>query len=153
MEVITIFFIALSLAMDAFAVSIANGITCFSKKNALKQGVYFGSFQFLMPLLGWFLGISIKNYIEAIDHWIAFGLLALIGGGMIIDSFKKEEHKSALTNKDFLLQAIATSIDALAVGVSFAILDVHIIEASAIIGMVAFFLSYIGGILGKNLGQ
>ena len=134
MEGITIFLIALSLAMDAFAVSIANGITCFSKKNALKQGIYFGSFQFLMPLFGWFLGINIKSYMEAIDHWIAFALLALIGGGMIIDSFQKKEQKRALTNKDFLLQ-------------------VHIMEASAIIGIVAFFLSYIGGVLGKHLGR
>ena len=153
MEGITIFLIALSLAMDAFAVSIANGITCFSKKNALKQGIYFGSFQFLMPLFGWFLGINIKSYMEAIDHWIAFALLALIGGGMIIDSYQKKEQKRALTNKDFLLQAIATSIDAFAVGVSFAILEVHIMEASAIIGIVAFFLSYIGGVLGKHLGR
>ena len=112
MEGITIFLIALSLAMDAFAVSIANGITCFSKKNALKQGIYFGSFQFLMPLFGWFLGINIKSYMEAIDHWIAFALLALIGGGMIIDSFQKKEQKRALTNKDFLFIIQALSFTA-----------------------------------------
>ena len=151
MQQFTIFLIALSLSMDAFAVSIANGISCFSKKTALKQGLTFGFFQFLMPLLGWFLGISVKSYMEAIDHWIAFSLLALIGGGMIIDSFKKEKEKS--TSKNLLLQAIATSIDALATGVSFAILDVNIIWASAIIGIVAFVLSYIGGILGNHLGQ
>lgn len=157
MEVMTIFLIALSLAMDAFAVSIANGVsvTHFGKKEAIKQGIYFGLFQFLMPLLGWLLGISVKNAMEAIDHWIAFFLLALIGGSMIWESLKKEEQKNitVLTNKNLVLQAIATSIDALAIGVSFAILEVHIVFASAVIGVVAFVLSYIGGILGKYLGE
>lgn len=157
MEAITILLIALSLAMDAFAVSIANGVsvTDFGKKEALKQGVYFGLFQFLMPLLGWLLGISVKNAMEAIDHWIAFFLLALIGGSMIWESLKQEEEEKSitiLTNKNLVLQAIATSIDALAVGVSFAILQVNIVYASAIIGVVAFVLSYIGGMLGKHLG-
>ena len=157
MEVMTIFLIALSLAMDAFAVSIANGVSVihFGKKEAIKQGIYFGLFQFLMPLLGWLLGISVKNAMEAIDHWIAFFLLALIGGSMIWESLRKEEQKNitVLTNKNLVLQAIATSIDALAIGVSFAILEVHIVFASAVIGVVAFVLSYIGGILGKYLGE
>ncbi|NDO46628.1 manganese efflux pump MntP family protein [Clostridium sp. MD294] len=157
MEVMTIFLIALSLAMDAFAVSIANGVsvTHFSRKEALKQGIYFGLFQFLMPLLGWVLGISIKNAMEAIDHWITFFLLALIGGSMIWESLKQEEQKNitVLTNKNLVLQAIATSIDALAIGVSFAILQVNIVFASVIIGAVAFILSYIGGMLGKHLGE
>ena len=159
MDYITIFFIAVSLAMDAFAVSIANGacVTNFCKKNAVQQGLYFGGFQFLMPLLGWLLGTSVKNYIEAVDHWIAFGLLALIGGNMILESIKKQEEEIectvVLTTKNLILQAIATSIDALAVGISFAILDVHIVAAAAIIGIVAFIISYIGGILGTGLGQ
>jgi len=91
MEWITIFFIALSLAMDAFAVSVANGVSVsrFTKKDAFKQGIYFGVFQFLMPLLGWFLGIYVKNSMEAIDHWIAFLLLTFIGGNMIVESKKK----------------------------------------------------------------
>ncbi len=159
MDYITIFIIAVSLAMDAFAVSIANGacVTGFCKKNALQQGIYFGGFQFLMPLLGWLLGTSVKDYIEAIDHWIAFGLLALIGGNMILESLKKQQQQTqcdvVLTTKALVLQAIATSIDALAVGISFAILDVHIVAAAAIIGAVAFIISYMGGILGTGLGQ
>lgn len=156
MEVITIFLIALSLAMDAFAVSIANGVSVhhFTKKEAVKQGIYFGLFQFFMPLLGWLLGSSVKETMEAFDHWIAFILLALIGGNMILESFKKEEQKQivTLTHKNLILQAVATSIDALAVGVSFAMLNVAILFASVIIGIVAFVLSYIGGILGNHLG-
>lgn len=156
METMTIFLIALSLAMDAFAVSIANGVSIcyFGKKEALKQGIYFGLFQFLMPLLGWFLGISVKSAMEAIDHWIAFFLLVLIGGSMVWESLKQQEQKNItiLTNKNLVLQAIATSIDALAIGVSFAILEVNIVFACIIIGVVAFVLSYIGGILGKHLG-
>lgn len=153
MDVITIFFIAVSLAMDAFAVSIANGVCHFSKKLALKQCIYFGAFQFLMPLLGWFLGIYVKNSMEKIDHWIAFALLVLIGGNMILESFQKEKTNIVLTNKNLLLQAVATSIDAFAVGISFAILEVNIIFASIVIGIVAAVISYIGSILGKHLGQ
>lgn len=157
MEWITIFFIALSLAMDAFAVSIANGVSVshFRKKDALKQGIYFGVFQFLMPLLGWFLGIYVKNSMEVIDHWIAFLLLVLIGGNMIAESFQEEKQKNhnVLTNQNLLLQAVATSIDAFAVGISFAILNVNIVLASAIIGITTCIVCYIGGILGKHLGK
>ncbi len=157
MEWITIFFIALSLAMDAFAVSIANGVSVshFRKKDALKQGIYFGVFQFLMPLLGWFLGIYVKNSMEVIDHWIAFLLLVLIGGNMIAESFQEEKQKNhnVLTNQNLFLQAVATSIDAFAVGISFAILNVNIVLASAIIGITTCIVCYIGGILGKHLGQ
>ena len=157
MEWITIFFIALSLAMDAFAVSIANGVSVshFRKKDALKQGIYFGVFQFLMPLLGWFLGIYVKNSMEVIDHWIAFLLLVLIGGNMIAESFQEEKQKNhnVLTNQNLLLQAVATSIDAFAVGISFAILNVNIVLASAVIGITACIVCYIGGILGKHLGK
>ena len=157
MEWITIFFIALSLAMDAFAVSIANGVSVshFRKKDALKKGIYFCVFQFLMPLLGWFLGIYVKNSMEVIDHWIAFLLLVLIGGNMIAESFQEEKQKNhnVLTNQNLFLQAVATSIDAFAVGISFAILNVNIVLASAIIGIITCIVCYIGGILGKHLGQ
>ncbi len=156
MEEMTIILIAVSLAMDAFAVSIANGVSVshFAKKDAIKQGIYFGLFQFCMPLLGWLLGSSIKSVMESFDHWIAFILLALIGGNMILESFQKEEQKeiTALTNKNLILQAVATSIDALAVGVSFAMLSVPIVFAAAVIGIVAFLFSYAGGMLGKHLG-
>lgn len=158
MELFTILLIALSLAMDAFAVSISNGIRIldFGRADAFKQGIYFGAFQFIMPIVGWFLGTSVRGYIEAVDHWIAFFLLVLIGGNMIWESMKKEdvgqERKKILTSKELMIQAIATSIDALAVGISFAVLDVSIISASMMIGLVAFALSFIGGYLGKGLG-
>lgn len=121
MEFVTIFLIAVSLAMDAFAVSISNGVSVkgFGKKEAATQGLYFGGFQFLMPVIGWFLGSSVKTYIESVDHWIAFVLLAIIGGNMIRESFgddEEESGQSALTAKVLLLQAVATSIDALAGG-------------------------------------
>jgi len=163
MSFFTIFLIALGLSMDAFAVSVSNGIAAynFTKKHAFKIGFYFGLFQFMMPILGWFLGISVKGYVEIFDHWIAFGLLLIIGSNMIIESIKGDSkdcnvcRKSAdefLSVKCLVFQAIATSIDALAIGISFAILNINIIYASAIIGLVAFFISFGGGILGKKLG-
>lgn len=150
--------IAVSLAMDAFAVSISNGVSVkgFGKKDAVRQGLYFGGFQFLMPVIGWLLGSSVKAYIEAVDHWIAFFLLAVIGGNMIRESFSGEQEGQTgteLTARVLLLQAVATSIDALAVGISFAILDVGIVQAGLIIGVVSFALAFLGGILGKGLGN
>lgn len=158
MEFVTILLIAVSLAIDAFAVSISNGVSVkgFGKKQAATQGLYFGGFQFLMPVIGWFLGSSVKTYIESVDHWIAFVLLAVIGGNMIRESFgddEEESGQSVLTAKVLLLQAVATSIDALAVGISFAILDVNIWWAAGIIGVVSFVLSFCGGMLGKGLGN
>ena len=149
MEFVTIFLIAVSLAMDAFAVSISNGVSVkgFGKKEAATQGLYFGGFQFLMPVIGWFLGSSVKTYIESVDHWIAFVLLAIIGGNMIRESFgddEEESGQSVLTAKVLLLQAVATSIDALAVGIWW---------AAGIIGVVSFVLSFCGGMLGKGLGN
>ena len=153
-----IFLIALSLAMDAFAVSISNGVSVrgFGKKDAVRQGLYFGIFQFLMPLIGWFLGSRVKDCIAALDHWIAFLLLAVIGANMIRESLKEEnaQEESHLTSKVLMLQAIATSIDALAVGISFALLDVNILTAGLIIGIIAFALvTFTGCILGKGLGS
>ena len=158
MELLSIVLIAISLAMDAFAVALTNGISVskFQKKDAVRQGLFFGTFQFLMPIIGWVLGTSVKDYIESIDHWIAFGLLAVIGLNMIIESIKGESDNEdvcgILTNTKLFWQAIATSIDALAVGISFALLNVNIIMASAIIGIVAFIFGVLGGFLGKNLG-
>lgn len=159
MERITIFLIAASLAMDAFAVSVSNGICVYNFRpvDGLKQGFYFGIFQFMMPLIGYFLGSSIKQYIEAIDHWIAFLLLGVIGFNMIVEASKKQENLCSnnpilLENRLLIVQAIATSIDALAVGIGFAILEVNMLQASIIIGMVAFLFSFIGGMLGKRLG-
>ncbi len=157
LEWVTIWLIALSLAMDAFAVSISNGVSVrgFGSRHAILQGICFGVFQFLMPVIGWFLGSSVKTYISSVDHWIAFGLLAVIGSNMIRESLHPEEEagQSQLSTKVLVLQAVATSIDALAVGISFAILDVNIWIASAIIGVVAFVLGVLGGFLGKRLGD
>lgn len=159
MGISAILLIAVSLAMDAFAVSISNGVSVrgFGKKDALRQATYFGGFQFLMPIIGWVLGSSVKEYIEAFDHWIAFILLLLIGVNMIYESLKGEEENdeggSSLTNKILFFQAVATSIDALAVGISFAILNVNILKAGIIIGIVSFIISCIGAFAGKCLGN
>lgn len=161
MSTITVFLIALSLAMDAFAVSVSNGIAIkkFRVSDGIRMGLIFGIFQCLMPLFGWLLGSSVRAYIEAVDHWIAFILLLLIGGNMVKEAFTKDEGKEdckqdfVLTGKKLLLQGIATSIDALAVGISFAMLDVDIVAAAIIIGVVCFAVSFVGGSLGKKLGE
>ncbi|WP_330698092.1 manganese efflux pump MntP [Anaerotignum sp.] len=155
---ITILLIAVSLAMDAFAVSISNGVSVrgFRKQDAIRQAAFFGGFQFLMPVIGWVLGSSVKTYIEAVDHWIAFILLLIIGGNMIRESLKGDDEdkvSGALTNKMLFFQAVATSIDALAVGISFAILDVNIIQAGVVIGIVSFAISCMGAWAGKYLGD
>ena len=164
MEFFTVLLIAVGLAMDAFAVSITNGMATrgFSSKDAVRLGVYFGGFQFMMPILGWVLGRSVKQYIEAFDHWIAFLLLIVIGIGMIKEGIMESKEcpvpnspsppQDALTRKKLIVQAVATSIDALAVGISFAILDIHILIAALIIGVVAFCFSYFGGMAGKKIG-
>ncbi|MGN1098342.1 MAG: manganese efflux pump MntP family protein [Clostridia bacterium] len=162
MGLIEIFLTAVSLAMDAFAVSITNGVVVadFKKRYAVKMGLYFGVFQFVMPLIGYALGSSFRSYIETFDHWIAFGLLVLIGGNMIRESIWGEEEESvgktakeALNAKVLTVQAIATSIDALAVGISFSLLpDVDMWLSCTIIGIVAFLFSFFGGLTGKKIG-
>jgi len=160
MSVISIFLIAVGLSMDAFAVSLTIGMN--TKKNdkwkmALKSSAFFGGFQGLMPFIGWAIGISFANYIEKIDHWVAFILLALIGGKMIFEAIKEDDksgkEEKGYSNKRFLILAIATSIDALAVGISFAFLNVNILYAIIIIAIVTFVLSMIGVYLGKALGK
>lgn len=157
MSIVSIFFTAIGLAMDAFAVSLTIGLRgnqSDRNKLALKAGVYFGGFQALMPFIGWVLGIKFTKYIESVDHWIAFILLSAIGVKMLIDSLKGEEEEDVdvHTNKKFLLLAVATSIDALAVGVSLAFLNINIISSVAIIGVVTFVLSMIAVYLGKIIG-
>lgn len=162
MSFAVLFLTAVSLAMDALAVSISNGIIVkdFKKRHAVKIGLYFGVFQFVMPLIGYALGSSFKNYIEAFDHWIAFGLLILIGGNMVVESLKGEEESGerktaseALNCKVLTMQAIATSIDALAVGVSFSLVsDINMWLSCSVIGIVAFALSFIGAVAGKKIG-
>lgn len=153
-----ILLIALSLAMDAFAVSVSTGIVVpgFGPKQAARIGVWCGAFQFAMPLIGWFLGSSVKTYIEFIDHWIAFGLLALIGGSMIKEALSGggEAAVTDLSHRRLFLLALATSIDALAVGITMAFMaEVNILLSAAVIGIVAFLLAMLGGLLGRRLGQ
>ncbi|MCI8804984.1 MAG: manganese efflux pump [Clostridiales bacterium] len=159
-----ILFIAIGLAMDALAVSVSNGITLkkIKVKYALKFGLFFGVFQFIMPIIGWFCAKNFKNAIENFDHWVAFILLLIIGGKMFLESFKTEKenvtnNKNILSFYNMTILAIATSIDALAIGVSFAFLNnsqetLDIWQSSAIIGIVAFTMSYAGVYLGKKIG-
>lgn len=155
---IYIFLIAVSLALDAFAVSVSSGLTVkgFNIKHAALMGTYFGVFQFIMPLIGWFLGSRIANYVSALSPYIAFILLAIIGGNMVCSSIKGGEDDGGITELTHLrlfMLAIATSIDALAVGVTFAFVDINIWYACTIIGIVAFVLSVAGGMLGGKLGE
>ncbi len=155
---IQLFLIALSLAMDAFAVSVSTGVATpgFGPRQAGRIGAWCGAFQFGMPLIGWALGTGVKTYIEFIDHWIAFGLLAFIGGSMIREALfgDGEEAVTDLSVKRLFLLALATSIDALAVGITFSFdPDVNILFCSAVIGAVAFLLAMLGGLLGRRLGD
>lgn len=157
MNMITILFIAFGLAMDAFAVSITNGITIKHQRinNALKIGIFFGSFQALMPLIGWLAGLRLRDFISGFDHWVAFGLLSLIGGKMIYESTKIGDDKEIRSLNLFvlLLLSIATSIDALAVGLSFAFLKISIATPIIVIGIVTFILSFLGVLVGNRLGH
>ena len=152
-----ILMIAVSLAMDAFAVSVADGaaVKKFNWNQAVILGSYFGGFQFLMPILGYFLGNSIKSSVEFLDHWIAFGLLSLIGIQMLKEAFCQETEECnvvCLTPRIMVMQAVATSIDALATGVGLAVLDVDIYLSATIIGVIAFIFSIAGGTIGKRVG-
>lgn len=158
MSLLSIILTAVGLAMDAFAVSITLGMSVLEEKKrliALKAGLFFGIFQGLMPLFGYILGIRFTEYIESIDHWIAFILLLIIGGKMIIDSIKGEDEEDIdiHTNRKFLILSVATSIDALAIGVSFAFLKINIIYSASIIALVTFVLSFAAVYLGKLLGN
>ena len=155
-----LFLIGVGLAMDAFAVSICKGLAMekVNKKQAVVIGLYFGGFQALMPLIGWFLGVSFQKYITSIDHWIAFILLVFIGGKMIWEAVKDpdieeiREKDPPLNHKEMVMLAVATSIDALAVGITFAFLNTPIIEAIVIIGVTTFALSIFGVFVGNFFG-
>jgi manganese efflux pump family protein len=157
MDTFTIVLIAVGLAMDTFAVSIAKGIVIERKrrKTALILASFFGGFQMLMPGIGYFAGLSFRDVIIGIDHWIAFGLLTLIGSKMIYDSTKKEERKKDETLKlhSVVILSVATSIDALMVGLSFAFLKISILEPILVIGLVTFSLSFMGFFFGCGLGR
>lgn len=154
-----LFLIAVGLSMDAFAVSICKGLKMqrFNVRHAGVIALAFGGFQALMPVIGWFLGKQFESYITGIDHWIAFALLAVIGGKMAVESFKKEEEDSSKENekldvKELLVLAVATSIDALAVGITFAFLQVSIVPAVSLIGVITFVLSALGVFIGHKFG-
>ena len=177
MNLITIILTGFALAMDAFAVSVTKGMTLknLTKKMAIKIALFFGVFQAAMPLIGWILGISFEGYIKSIDHWVALILLSILGGKMIHEFYEnrkeaKDSNKEAvsevsttldkeynakhesLSNKELTSLAIATSIDALAVGISFAFLNVNIVSSSLIIGVITFVVCFIGVIAGKKIG-
>lgn len=144
--------------MDAFAVSICKGLQMkkITLKNMLLIAVFFGGFQGLMPLIGWFLGIGLEGYIKAVDHWIAFGLLLFIGIKMIIDAKKDEAvplNKKELDIKELLVLSVATSIDALAVGITFAFLNVPILKPVTMIGVITASLSAMGVFIGFRFGE
>ncbi len=162
MNFLTIVLIALGLAMDAFAVSLSSGVMIKEKrvKHALIFGACFGLFQFAMPVLGWLLGTTFAGYITSFDHWIAFSLLLFIGVKMLVEALRKKKDgeppdgtKSILRPGNMLLLGLATSIDALAVGVSFAVMDQNVWISSAVIGAVAFILSAAGIFIGERLGK
>ena len=168
MNFIALIFTAFALSMDAFAVSITKGMTIknLKKSTALKMALAFGVFQGAMPLLGWALGISFESYIKSIDHWIAFILLGFIGFNMIKGFFddRKEENASELefsattdvddlSNKEIIMLAVATSIDALAVGICFAFLNVSIIPAASIICIITFLVCVVGVFVGNKVGD
>ena len=148
MSIWTLFTLAIGLSMDAFAVSVCKGLALrqVKLKNCILVGLWFGGFQALMPLFGYFLGIQFKDYITAFDHWIAFILLSLIGISMIKEALEKNEECAdpSLAFKDMLVLAIATSIDALAVGITFAFLRVNITAAVSFIGIIKFCISMLG---------
>lgn len=152
-----LFIIAVGLSMDAFAVAVCKGLSlCRIKvKHAALAGAYFGGFQAIMPLIGYFLGQYFAKVIESVDHWVVFVLLALIGGNMIKEAFGKEEElNDSFSFKTMLPLAVATSIDALAVGITFAVLKVNIFAAVCFIGVITCVLSgagiYIGNIFGMK---
>jgi manganese efflux pump family protein len=158
MSILTIIFLAVGLGVDAFSVAIGIGATNSRKSWApvMRLALAFGLFQFVMPLVGWLAGSTVVDMIQSFDHWMAFGLLALIGGKMIWEGFEKEsdgEKADQTRGWPLLLLSIATSIDALAVGFSFSLLKAPILFPAAIIGVVCFLMTAVGMVFGKGLAR
>lgn len=157
MTIIEILLLAIALAMDAFSVSLTKGFTQknLTKYQILAYGIFFGGFQFLMPLLGYICGNSVSKFVSQIAPWIAFILLFIIGANMIRESFddEDEENVDKFSFKELTLLAIATSIDAFAVGLTFAIIDVDLWIPVSIIGIVAFLFGILGIYIGKKIGN
>lgn len=157
MGIIETFFISIGLAMDAFAVATCKGLAIkkLEWKKAIIVGLYFGLFQGIMPIIGYYLGINFQDKIVNIDHWIAFILLISIGINMIKEavSAKDEDKDDSLNFKNMIILSIATSIDALAIGITFAFLNCNIIKAAGLIGIITFLLSIIGVKIGNKFGN
>ena len=158
MDIVTIVVIAVALAMDAFAVSIASGAAYkqLQVRHTLRIALFFGGFQAFMPLIGALAGLSFREYIADYDHWIAFVILAAVGGKMIYESFKITEAEKNYSPSNILVLlalSVATSIDALAIGITLSLVASSIVTAVIVIGLVTFLLSYIGVILGKKFGH
>jgi putative Mn2+ efflux pump MntP len=158
MQFVMILFVAVGLSMDAFAVSVVTGSVYRELKvrHALRMALSFGGFQAIMPIIGFLAGISLRRFISAYDHWIAFGLLAFVGGKMIYESLKIEAAEKNLDPCNLLVLltlSVATSIDALAIGITLSMLTASIVSTAAIIGVVTFALSYAGIFIGKRFGH
>lgn len=175
MNLLSLILTAFGLSMDAFAVSITNGMRMkkITNNNAAKIALYMGGFQGVMPVIGWALGLGFKDYITSVDHWIALILLSIIGGKMIYEAVQEKRHpeegketetndgdddlknndEELVSNKELLLLAVATSIDALAVGVSFAFLNISILSSASIIAIITFTMCFIGVKIGKKCGS
>lgn len=156
MSILEIILTSVGLSMDAFAVSICKGLSL--KKIDVKKcfiiGLYFGFFQAIMPLIGYFLGVNMKEFIMSIDHWIVFVLLAMIGINMVLEAFREENNiNDKIDFKTMIMLAIATSIDALAVGITFAFLEVNILLAVSLIGIITFAICMIGVKIGNIFGN
>jgi len=156
MDLLTLLTLAVGLAMDAFAVSICKGLAMREKvlKKGIIVGLWFGGFQALMPTIGFFLGTQFKDQITSIDHWIAFVLLGLIGINMVKEALSNDEEQAddSVAVKEMFMLAVATSIDALAVGITFAFLNVHIVSAASMIGVCTFLISFAGVKIGNIFG-
>ncbi|MBZ9571698.1 manganese efflux pump MntP family protein [Methanobrevibacter sp. TMH8] len=160
MDLVTIILLAVALAMDAFSVSITKGFTIknISKIQMLWFGIFFGGFQAIMPVLGWISGIQLEHFVSTVAPWIAFILLVAIGAKMIYESITEDEKEEGISKdrfsfKELTLLAIATSIDAFAVGVTFAILKIPILIPIILIGIVCFIFSEIGILIGRKIGS
>ena len=156
MDLLTLLTLSVGLAMDAFAVSICKGLAMREKvlKKGIIVGLWFGGFQALMPTIGFFLGTQFKDQITSIDHWIAFVLLGLIGINMVKEALSNDEEQAddSIAVKEMFMLAVATSIDALAVGITFAFLNVHIVSAALMIGVCTFLISFVGVKIGNIFG-
>ena len=158
MTFVALFFIAVGVSADAFAVALGKGLHMrrFNLRNAVIIALAFGVFQAVMPLVGWLLGSQFAAYIRDFDHWIAFGLLLLVGGKMLWEAFSAHEDTErdfdAINPRELLVLALATSIDALAVGVTLAFVDVSIVGAITLIGVTTLVLAFLGVVVGRRVG-